>query len=62
MTRKRKGRAGNYQAASRDSTNEKNFTRAASRTKAVILTLAVWGLIPVPVADWIINRGGLRDV
>lgn len=30
------------------------------RAKALIVTAACWGLIPVKLADWIIKRGGLR--
>jgi len=34
----------------------------AAHIKAKIVTLALWGLLPVVVADWLIHRGGLRDV
>lgn len=30
--------------------------------KAVIVRLALWGVLPVKLAEWIIRRGGLRDV
>ena len=30
------------------------------RAKAVIVWLAVWGLIPAGFATWLIQRGGLR--
>lgn len=29
--------------------------------KRVLVWLALWGLIPVKVAEWIIQRGGMRD-
>lgn len=44
------------------SKHARNFTGLAARIKAVIVTLALWGLLPVTVADWLINLGGQRDV
>lgn len=32
-----------------------------ARIKAFIISLACWGLMPVKLADWVIQRGGLRD-
>jgi hypothetical protein len=32
-----------------------------SRIKVAIVTLACWGLMPISIANWIIQRGGLRD-
>lgn len=32
-----------------------------TRIKAFIICLACWGLMPVKLTDWIIQRGGLRD-
>lgn len=32
-----------------------------SRAKTAIVQLALWGLLPAKVAEWIIRRGGLRD-
>jgi hypothetical protein len=32
-----------------------------SRIKAAIVALACWGLLPISIANWIIQRGGLRD-
>jgi hypothetical protein len=61
MTRKTKGRAGWHQATRKTSKSNHHFTGLASRIKAVIVKLALWGLLPVGVADWIIQRGGLRD-
>jgi hypothetical protein len=30
------------------------------RAKRLIVTLALWGLLPFPAAEWLIRRGGLR--
>ena len=59
MTINRKGRAGWHQATPKTSKSASNYTGLAVRAKAIIITLALWGLIPVAVADWIIRRGGL---
>ncbi len=62
MTKNRKGRAGWHQATPKTSKNTCNSTGLAARIKAATVTLAVWGLLPVAVADWIIHLGGgLRD-
>jgi hypothetical protein len=61
MTRNRKGRAGCHQATPKTSKSSSNYTGLAVRAKAIIITLALWGLIPVAVADWIIRRGGLSN-
>lgn len=31
------------------------------RIKAFIIYLTCWGLMPVKLADWVIQRGGLHD-
>ncbi|MEJ1402429.1 MAG: hypothetical protein RPU73_00925 [Candidatus Sedimenticola sp. (ex Thyasira tokunagai)] len=62
MTRNRKGRAGCNQATLKTSKHTCNFTGLVARIKAAIVTLALWGLLPVTVADWLINLGGQRDV
>jgi hypothetical protein len=61
MTTNRKGRAGWHQATPKNSKSNSNSTSLVARIKAVIVTLALWGLLPVTVADWFINLGGLRD-
>jgi len=61
MTINKKGRAGWHQATPKTSENTRNYTGLAACIKATIITLALWGLIPIAVADWIIHRGGLRD-
>lgn len=30
--------------------------------KAAIVRLALWGVLPAAVAEWLIQRGGLRHV
>lgn len=62
MTTNRKGRTGCNQATLKTTKRTRNFTGLAARIKAVIVALALWGLLPVAVADWLINLGGLRDV
>jgi hypothetical protein len=54
---------GNRQPAnSQNSTqNQANLSRKAQNfVKAVIVDLACWGLLQVPLASWLIQRGGLR--
>jgi len=62
MTTNRKGRAGWHQATPKTSKRTCNSNGLAARIKAVIVTLALWGWLPVWLADWLINLGGLRDV
>ncbi|MGB5830677.1 MAG: hypothetical protein WBG92_01625 [Thiohalocapsa sp.] len=61
MTRNRKGRAGWHQATLKTSKSTSNSTGLAARIKAVIVTLALWGLLPVAIADWINHRGESHD-
>ncbi|QBQ56111.1 hypothetical protein [Nitrosococcus wardiae] len=58
MNRTSMGRAG---APRKTSKNHFNFTSLASRIKALIVTLALWGVIPIGVADWIIRQGRAHD-
>ncbi|MCG8028662.1 MAG: hypothetical protein N0E59_10695 [Candidatus Thiodiazotropha taylori] len=62
MTTNRKGRAGGNQATLKTSKRTRNFTGLVACIKAIIVTLALWGLLPVAVADSLINLGGLHDV
>jgi hypothetical protein len=57
--KKKAARAGTRTASSKRST--KNHS-TLSRIKAAIVRLALWGVLPVSVAEWIIQRGGLRHV
>jgi len=60
MILNKKGRAGCHQAAQKPADNG-NSTAIASRIKATVVTLALWGILPIRLADWIINQGGLHD-
>jgi hypothetical protein len=62
MDRQTKGRAGWHQATPKTSISTCNSTRLVAPIKGAIVTLALWELLPVAVADWIIHRGELRDV
>lgn len=48
-------------AASDTAQDTQNHT-IRPRLKAAIVLLALWGLLPVAVAEWLIQRGGLRHV
>lgn len=61
MTRNRKGRAGWHQAALKTSKRACNSTGLIALVKGFIITLALWGWLPVGLADWLINRGEPHD-
>jgi hypothetical protein len=61
MTTNRKGRTGCNQATPKTSKSNSNSTGLTARIKAAIVTLALWGLLPVAVADWLIHLGGQHD-
>lgn len=61
MTTSIKGRAGWHQATPKTSKRTSNFTGLAASIKSAIVTLALWGVLPMAVADWLIQRGGLRN-
>ena len=61
MTTDRKGRTGWHQATLKIYSYTFNSTGLAACIKATIVTLALRRLLPFAVADWIIQRGGLRD-
>lgn len=61
MTANRKGRTGGHQATPNTSKSACNSTGLTTRVKGFIVTLALWGLLPVTVADWLINLGGWRN-
>jgi hypothetical protein len=57
MTRKTKGRAGcNQCAASHTISNNAYLTFLSTRFKALIVTMAVWGLIPICWVAWVSNQ------
>ena len=58
MTTNKKGRAGRHQATPKTSESTYNSTGIASRVKAAVVTLAVWGWFPLGLADRINRMGG----
>jgi len=61
MTNETKGRTGWHQAASNTAKRDCYFTVITSRLKATIITLALWGWLPMCLANWISNRGGQHN-
>ena len=61
MNLKTTGRADCNQATPKTSICAFYFTALTARIKALIVTLALWGWLPVPLAYWITNRGEARD-
>ena len=61
MSEKTKGRAGGHHATPKTSENTRHFTGIASRLKAAIVTLALWGWFPIGLAERINRMGGPRD-
>lgn len=62
MNCKRKGPAGWNQASPTTSNCICKSTGSAVRIKSAIVALALRGLLPYPVAGWLIQHGGLRNV
>ncbi|AJP48032.1 hypothetical protein PG1C_05335 [Rugosibacter aromaticivorans] len=60
MFNKQKGRSVGNRATYKTTTH-KYFNPVASRLKALIVYLAVWGMINPSLATWLIQRGGLKD-
>ncbi len=61
MTTNKKAAGLVTQAASDAAFDSRNHTPFAARLKALIVGAACWGLLPVALAEWIINHGGMRD-
>jgi hypothetical protein len=61
MTTNRKGCAGLHRATRKPSNGNCNSTGLAARVNAAIVTLSLWGLLPIAVADWIIYQEGPHD-
>lgn len=62
MTRNRKGRDRLASGATLNtSKHTHNFTGLTARVKGFIVTLALWGWLPVGLADWLIHRGEPHD-
>lgn len=60
MTTKTKGRNGGDRAALK-TTCVRNHTSIRSRLKGLIVRLALWGILPVGLAQWLVQHGGMRD-
>ncbi len=60
MISKAKGRAGWHQATPKTSMSTGKSTGVASRIKATLVALVSWGCLPVCVAVWRIQHGGLH--
>jgi len=54
MTTKTKSRNGANRAASKNTTDADNYI--PSRIKALIVNLALWGVIPFGLSVWLIRR------
>ena len=61
MTTNRKGRAGWRQATLKTSKHTHNCTGLAAHVKGFVVTLALWGWLPLSLADWLIHRGESND-
>ncbi|MDP2852086.1 MAG: hypothetical protein Q8O23_01640 [Gallionella sp.] len=62
MTAKKQPAPGAIREAGYDTAfNSRSHTPAASCIKTLIVRLALWGLLPVALANWLIQRGGLSD-
>jgi hypothetical protein len=61
MTNK-KGRAGWHQQTALNTAFSRHyFTRLTSLLKGLVLMLAVWGWVPLALADWLQGLGGQHD-
>jgi hypothetical protein len=61
MTTKKKAARVGTSTASDTAFGNRNPTPIHYSIKAVIVRLAVWGVIPASFATWLIQRGGLKD-
>jgi len=57
MPTKTKDRSGWHQAVSITAFITSNFTAISSHIKAAIITLAIWGWVPIGLAEWINKKG-----
>jgi hypothetical protein len=58
MTINNKGRTGCNQSPPQSSKYRGYFISPISRLKAVVITLALWGWLPLALAEWLEQRGG----
>lgn len=61
MDRNNKGRADCHQATPDTAKSSRHSTGLVSRIKELIGTLALWGWLPVGLADWLIHWGEPHD-
>ncbi len=61
MTRNRKGRVGWHHATPKISKHTRDITGVVADVKGFIVTLALWGWLPMGLADWIIHRREPHD-
>jgi len=62
MTTNRKGRDRLASGATLNTSKHTcNFTGLVARVKGFIVTLALWGGLPVGLPDWLIHRGEPHD-
>ncbi len=61
MTTKTKAAGRGDASAAYKITSGRNYSSIHSLVKAVIVSLANRGLFPYRTADWLIQRGGMRD-
>ena len=61
MTTKKKPVPGDNRETGYDTAfDSRNHSPIRTRIKALIVSLAVWGLISPGLATWLIQRGGMR--
>ena len=61
MINENKGCAKQLQTPLQTAQYKAKSTVIESRYKALVVTLAVWGIIPLGIADWINKERGDRD-
>lgn len=59
MKKTEKGRSGWHQATLQTS-GKTDSNLSQSRIKDLIILLALWGWVPLGLADWLVRRGGQR--
>jgi hypothetical protein len=61
MTFKRKAAQSGKARAAQQIKLQFDSNRIKSLVKTAIVRLALWGVLPTSIADWLIQRGGLRN-
>jgi hypothetical protein len=62
MTGHRKGYAGSLQTTPKTSNHTRRITGLVALIKAGLVILALWGLLPIAAADWLMHLGGQHDL